>query len=79
MKSFLWSSINNWDQSGTGLSGDQVYGFGSGKRGQLGVSMDNNRSISVPQATVGLEGVEIISIDANGDHSAALSGKQLKL
>ncbi|XP_010652539.1 ultraviolet-B receptor UVR8 isoform X2 [Vitis vinifera] len=58
---------------GTGLSGDQVYGFGSGKRGQLGVSMDNTRSISVPQATVGLEGVEIISIDANGDHSAALS------
>ncbi|KAL6350533.1 hypothetical protein AAG906_019180 [Vitis piasezkii] len=58
---------------GAGLSGDQVYGFGSGKRGQLGVSMDSTRSISVPQATVGLEGVEIISIDANGDHSAALS------
>ncbi|KAL6314293.1 hypothetical protein AAG906_018987 [Vitis piasezkii] len=56
-----------------GLSGDQVYGFGSGKRGQLGVSMDNTRSISLPQATVGLEGVEIISIGANGDHSAALS------
>ena len=61
------------------LSGDIVYGFGSGKRGQLGVSMNNIISISLPQATVGLEGVEIVSIDANGDHSEALSCRQLKL
>ena len=67
------------DQSGAGLLGDTVYGFGSGKRGQLSVSMDNIISISLPQATVGLEGVEIVSIDANGDHSATLSGRQLKL
>lgn len=58
-----------------GFSGGTVYGFGSGKRGQLGVSMDNTRSVSLPQATVGLEGIEIVSIDAKGDHSAALSGR----
>ena len=39
--------------------------------------MDNIISISLPQAIV--VGVEIVSIDANGDHSAALSGRQLKL
>ena len=75
----MGSNIHNWDQSGAGLSGDTVYGFGSGKRGQLGVSMDNIISISLPQATVGLKCVEIVSIDANGDHSASLSGRQLKL
>ena len=62
-----------------GFSRDTIYGFGFGKRGQLGVSMDDIKSISLPQATVGLEGIEIVSIDANGDHSAALSGRQLKL
>ena len=41
--------------------------------------MDNIKSISLPQATVGLEGIEIVSIDANGDLSATLSGRQLKL
>ena len=40
--------------------------------------MDNIRTISLPQATVRLEGVEIVSIDADGDHSATLSGRQLK-
>ena len=75
----MGSSIHNWDQFGAGLSGDTVYGFRSGKRGQLGVSMDNIISISLPHSTVGLEGIEIVSIDANGDHSATLSGRQLKL
>ncbi|KAJ9172144.1 hypothetical protein P3X46_015420 [Hevea brasiliensis] len=51
----------------------QIYGFGSGKRGQLGISKDKVKSISVPQVICGVEGIEIISICANGDHSAALS------
>ncbi|KAF8378393.1 hypothetical protein HHK36_029732 [Tetracentron sinense] len=56
-----------------GPSGDQVYGFGSGKRGQLGISKDRIKSLSLPQIIFGFEDVEIISIGANGDHSAALS------
>lgn len=56
-----------------GHSGDRIYGFGSGKRGQLGISEDKIGSICHPQKTIGLEDVNIVSIDANGDHSAALS------
>lgn len=41
--------------------------------------MDAIRSVSLPRATLGLENVEVVSIEANGDHSAALSGKYLKL
>ncbi|XP_057777095.1 ultraviolet-B receptor UVR8 [Salvia miltiorrhiza] len=50
-----------------------IYGFGSGKRGQLGISMDKVKSTSLPQITRGLENLKIVSIDANGDHSSALS------
>ncbi|KAL2519427.1 Regulator of chromosome condensation (RCC1) family protein [Abeliophyllum distichum] len=53
--------------------GDQVYGFGSGKRGQLGISNDKVKSASLPRITLGLTEVNIKSINANGDHSAALS------
>ncbi|CAN0925853.1 Ultraviolet-B receptor UVR8 [Linum grandiflorum] len=53
------------------LKRNQVYGFGSGKRGQLGVSV---KSASLPRVTLGFEDVEIVSVSANGDHSAALSG-----
>ncbi|XP_031247413.1 ultraviolet-B receptor UVR8 [Pistacia vera] len=53
--------------------GNQVYGFGSGKRGQLGISKDKIRSVSLPQVTNGFEDVEIVGISANGDHSASLS------
>ncbi|KAG2376760.1 Ultraviolet-B receptor UVR8 Protein UV-B RESISTANCE 8 RCC1 domain-containing protein [Vigna angularis] len=53
--------------------GNQVYGFGFGKRGQLGVSNDKVKSVSVPRTVTGFEGVEIIGIAANGDHSAAVS------
>ncbi|KAL5553966.1 hypothetical protein UlMin_041367 [Ulmus minor] len=56
-----------------GHSEDQVYAFGSGKRGQLGISRNRVNSISLPEVTCGLEGTEIVSISANGDHSAALS------
>lgn len=54
--------------------GNQVYGFGSGKRGQLGVSNDKVKSVNVPRTVTGFESVEIIGIAANGDHSAAVSG-----
>ncbi|KAJ0095166.1 hypothetical protein Patl1_16313 [Pistacia atlantica] len=53
--------------------GNQVYGFGSGKRGQLGISKDKIRLVSLPQVTNGFEDVEIVGISANGDHSASLS------
>ena len=56
-------------------TGNQVYGFGSGKRGQLGVSNDRVKSVNVPKVVSGFEGVEIAGIAANGDHSAAVSGK----
>ncbi|KAF5443253.1 hypothetical protein F2P56_035825 [Juglans regia] len=55
------------------LEGSQVYAFGSGKRGQLGISMNRIKSVSLPEITHGLEDVKIISIAASGDHSAALS------
>lgn len=53
---------------------DVIYGFGSGKRGQLGISDDKQKSVSTPQVTLGFENVKIGSITANGDHSAAISG-----
>lgn len=56
---------------------DVIYGFGSGKRGQLGISDDKQKSVSTPQVTLGFENVKIGSITANGDHSAAISGKLL--
>lgn len=58
---------------------NQVYGFGSGKRGQLGVSKDRIKSINLPKVISGFEDVEIVGIAANGDHSAALSGKSTHL
>ncbi|GMY26079.1 ultraviolet-B receptor UVR8 isoform X2 [Fagus crenata] len=56
-----------------GNSGNQIYAFGSGKRGQLGISKDKVKLITLPEVTYGLEDVKIVSIAANGDHSAALS------
>ena len=52
-----------------------MYGFGLGKRGQLGVSKDKIRSLNLPQLWCGFEGMELVNIIANGDHSAVLSGK----
>ncbi|PHT34011.1 hypothetical protein CQW23_25811 [Capsicum baccatum] len=56
---------------------DIIYGFGSGKRGQLGISDDKHKSVSTPQVTLGFENVKIRSVTANGDHSAAISSKFL--
>ncbi|KAK8480404.1 hypothetical protein V6N13_090347 [Hibiscus sabdariffa] len=54
-------------------SGTLLYGFGSGKRGQLAISTDRIKSVNTPDGTRGFDGVQIITIAANGDHSAALS------
>ncbi|KAL2346200.1 hypothetical protein Fmac_000200 [Flemingia macrophylla] len=59
--------------SGADCPGNQVYGFGSGKRGQLGVNIDRVKSVNVPRLVSGFEGEEIVEIAANGDHSAAVS------
>ncbi|KAL8157189.1 ultraviolet-B receptor UVR8 isoform X1 [Apium graveolens] len=56
-----------------GPSGDQVYGFGSAKRGQLGIPYDKARYMNTPQCTRGLEDNNVMCISANGDHTAALS------
>ncbi|KAL2253481.1 UNVERIFIED_CONTAM: putative E3 ubiquitin-protein ligase HERC2 [Sesamum indicum] len=56
-----------------GNKDNQVYGFGFGKRGQLGISTEKVKSTSLPQITMGLTNVRIVNISANGDHSAALS------
>ncbi|XP_074335479.1 ultraviolet-B receptor UVR8 isoform X2 [Apium graveolens] len=58
-----------------GPSGDQVYGFGSAKRGQLGIPYDKARYMNTPQCTRGLEDNNVMCISANGDHTAALSIK----
>ncbi|KAG9134463.1 hypothetical protein Leryth_019926 [Lithospermum erythrorhizon] len=58
------------------LKGDQVFGFGSGKRGQLGISNDIVKSVCVPHKTLGLEDVNSMNIIANGDHSAALCSRK---
>ncbi|CAN1331895.1 Ultraviolet-B receptor UVR8, partial [Linum perenne] len=50
--------------------GNQFYGFGSRRRGQLGVSV---KSASLPRVTSGFEDVEVASVSANGDLSASLS------
>lgn len=53
-----------------------MYGFGSGKRGQLGICADKTTSVGIPKACSGFEGVEVVAINANGDQSAALSGEK---
>lgn len=58
-----------------GPSGDQVYGFGFAKRGQLGIPCNNTRYMSNPQCTRGPEDNNIVCITANGDHTAALSSE----
>lgn len=57
-----------------GSSGVQVYGFGAGKRGQLGISK-KTQSTNLPVLSLGLEAAEIVGIAAAGDHSAALSSE----
>ncbi|MBA0624777.1 hypothetical protein Godav_010068, partial [Gossypium davidsonii] len=60
-------------------SGNLLYGFGSGKRGQLGISIDRIKSVNAPEIIRGFDDVQIITITANADHSAALSGEYSKL
>lgn len=64
----------NFNAGPSGL-GDLLYAFGSGRRGQLGTSLDSSRkSIAVPHAIHGFKDDEMIAVSANGDHSALLSG-----
>lgn len=73
MSLFASSSVTKGiSDAGCGL--DQVYGFGSAKRCQLGISKDITKSINLPKVITGFEDVEIVGVSANGDHSAALSG-----
>ncbi|PKI55989.1 hypothetical protein CRG98_023617 [Punica granatum] len=51
----------------------QVYGFGSCKRGQIGSHDVRMKSVNIPQVIDGFKNIDIVSISANGDHSAALS------
>ncbi|XP_010460224.1 PREDICTED: ultraviolet-B receptor UVR8-like isoform X1 [Camelina sativa] len=55
------------------FTGNLVCGFGSGKRGQLGISSDRTKSVDLPCLVSGLKDVEVVRISANGDHSAAIS------
>ncbi|KAK4763702.1 hypothetical protein SAY87_013140 [Trapa incisa] len=52
---------------------NQVYGFGTCKRGQIGTVDVRTKSVNLPLVIDGFENTEIVSISANGDHSAALS------
>ncbi|XP_074274522.1 ultraviolet-B receptor UVR8 isoform X2 [Silene latifolia] len=56
-----------------GNSGDQLYGFGSNNRGQLGVSKNKIRSVSIPQPCLEFDSAQVVTVIANGDHSAAIS------
>ncbi|KAL9263480.1 Ultraviolet-B receptor UVR8-like protein [Drosera capensis] len=51
----------------------KLYGFGYGKRGQLGVSKETTKFYAIPQLCLGLQGAKIVTVIANGDHSAALT------
>ncbi|CAL9187518.1 unnamed protein product [Musa hybrid cultivar] len=58
----------------TGSSGDMIYGFGSGRHGQIGKHLSGGqRLLNLPAAVQGFDDRKIVSIHANGDHSAALS------
>ncbi|GMI70703.1 SENSITIVE TO ABA 1 [Hibiscus trionum] len=50
-----------------------LYEFGSGKRSQLAISIDRIKSVNTPEIIRRFDGVQIVTIAANGDHSAALS------
>lgn len=57
-----------------------MYAFGFNKRGQLGIGMGaNGRNskwrVSSPQRVHSLDLHGVASISANGDHSAALTGR----
>uniref|UniRef100_A0A9I9D2L0 RCC1-like domain-containing protein n=1 Tax=Cucumis melo TaxID=3656 RepID=A0A9I9D2L0_CUCME len=68
----FFSNFDNDDDDDAGCSGEQVYGFGAGKRGQLGISK-KIQTVNLPILSSELEAAEIVGIAAGGDHSAALS------
>ncbi|KAG0463530.1 hypothetical protein HPP92_019599 [Vanilla planifolia] len=57
-----------------GSSGYSVYGYGSGRHGQIGRQLREHRKfVSTPEIIHGFEGSTVDFLYANGDHSAALS------
>lgn len=70
----FFSNFDNDDDDDAGCSGEQVYGFGAGKRGQLGISK-KIQTVNLPILSSELEAAEIVGIAAGGDHSAALSSE----
>jgi hypothetical protein len=63
-------------QHEAGTLWESVHGFGLGRHGQLGNSMEKlNRTFALPQAIRGFEDVQITKISANGNHITALTGK----
>ncbi|MQL80080.1 hypothetical protein Taro_012535 [Colocasia esculenta] len=57
-----------------GPSGDVVFGFGSGKHGQLGVPADGvSKSFDLPKVVHHFENDSVETIYANGDNSTALA------
>ncbi|KAG0464929.1 hypothetical protein HPP92_019093 [Vanilla planifolia] len=61
-----------------GSSGYSVYGYGSGRHGQIGRQLRERRKfVSTPEIIHGFEGSTVDFLYANGDHSAALSDGQV--
>lgn len=59
-------------------SGSSVYGYGSARHGQIGTQPSRHRRIiNIPELILGFEDSRIVSLCANGHHSAALSGKSV--
>lgn len=53
-----------------------MYGFGSARRGQVGKCVSRNqKTYNVPRLIDGFPNCKLVSIYANGDHSAALDSK----
>lgn len=58
------------------VSGDLVYGFGSARHGQIGNSVSKpQKSCNLPEVIQGFGSCKIVGLFANGDHSAALTGR----
>ncbi|PKA60983.1 Ultraviolet-B receptor UVR8 [Apostasia shenzhenica] len=57
-----------------GSLGNSVYGFGSGRHGQIGIHLPERRKLfNIPEVIDGFGDSRIVDLCANGDHSAALS------
>ncbi|XP_072951240.1 ultraviolet-B receptor UVR8 [Typha angustifolia] len=56
------------------VTGDVIYGFGSGRHGQIGQCLSRaQRSYNCPEVIQGFGDCKFVGLFANGDHSAALT------